>query len=79
MINHCPGDGSAVTDMGPEGRGEKREMEDDFIIEALRVMVQEIYLKRLLPDTGEMARLIDKKACQLTAYMAGLGERFART
>jgi hypothetical protein len=46
-------------------------MQDDFIIEALRLMVKEIHMRSLNPDGGEMARLISKTACQLTAYMVG--------
>ena len=60
------------------------EMEDDFIIEALRTFVREIARLNLKPvvgldsevdfdvfSCGELARLIDKKAVQLTAYMLG--------
>jgi hypothetical protein len=47
------------------------EMEDDFIIEALRNFVKEIFLKGLKESDPEMSRLIDKKACQITAYLRG--------
>ena len=42
------------------------EMEDEFIIQALRVFVQDIKLR---PD--ETAEIVDKTAVQLTAYVIG--------